>query len=194
MAGDPCGSDFGPLGPATPAVTLIPPPPPKKTKESLGQLLGYQKLSGAVLRKRSPSWASLEAEASSGHDKESALTGWTRLNKTCFYGTWNDTPGHDLWTRVSGGRQAWVSLGWRCEWANRGWWRWFPRGWRARGSRSQRLWYPPRHTWVSCGRRRAWGSRGRRQACMNCRLLSVEFWSSVTVHTAGRNEEHEDEE
>ncbi len=107
MAGDPCGSGFGPLGPATPAGTFYPPP------KSMGQLLGYQKLSGAVLRKRSPSWASLEAEASSGHDKESwALTGWTRLKKHVSMGH-----GTTLLAMICGLESA--VAGW-LEWASDG--------------------------------------------------------------------------
>ncbi len=90
MAGGACGRGLGPLGPAPTAGALSTPPKNKIP----GEVRGYQEPSGAKHRHRTgqpsgarhtttqspsnrkPSWASLEAEASSGHDKESgALTG-----------------------------------------------------------------------------------------------------------------------
>ncbi len=89
MAGGPCGRGLGPLGPAPTAGTLLPPP-----KNFPGEVRGYQEPSGAKQtrqyktrqerppgpdrqdRNQKPSWAGLEAEASSGHDMTSgALTG-----------------------------------------------------------------------------------------------------------------------
>ncbi len=100
MAGGPCGRGLGPLGPAPTAGTLLPPHP----TISLGKLGGIRSPPGlnrqdsplglnrqgqdsppglnrqgqdrTAHRNRKPSWAGLEAEASSGHDEESgALTG-----------------------------------------------------------------------------------------------------------------------
>ncbi len=94
MAGGPCGRGLGPLGPAPTARTLLPP-----KKNFPGEVRGYQEPSGAkqtgqykttgkpsrarqtgqdrtAHRNQKPSWAGLEAEASSGHDMTSgALTG-----------------------------------------------------------------------------------------------------------------------
>ncbi len=91
MAGGPCGRGLGPLGPAPTAGTLSTPP-----KNFPGEVRGYQELSGArhteqyktrqerppgpdrqdrtTHRNQKPSWAGLEAEASSGHDMTSATT------------------------------------------------------------------------------------------------------------------------
>ncbi len=84
------GLGLGPLGPAPTAVTLTTPPPKKNFP---GEVRGYQEPSGAkqtrqyktrqerppwpdrqdrtAHRNQKPSWAGLEAEASSGHDQES---------------------------------------------------------------------------------------------------------------------------
>ncbi len=91
MAGGPCGRGLGPLGPAPTAGTLSTP-----QKNFPGEVRGYQEPSGArhteqyktsqecppgrqdrtAHRNQKPSWAGLEAEASSGHDMTSgALTG-----------------------------------------------------------------------------------------------------------------------
>ncbi len=92
MAGGPCGRGLGPLGPAPTAGTPFTPP-----KNFPGEVRGYKEPSGAkqtgqymdsppglntqeqdrtAHRNRKPSWAGLEAEASSGHDEKSgALTG-----------------------------------------------------------------------------------------------------------------------
>ncbi len=89
MAGGPCGRGLGPPGPAPTAGTLLPP-----KKNFPGEVRGYQDPSGAkqtgqykttgkpsrarqtgrdrtAHRNQKPSWAGLEAEASSGHDLES---------------------------------------------------------------------------------------------------------------------------
>ncbi len=64
---------------ATPAGTIF----TLLQRKSMGQLLGYWEPSGAVLRNRSPSWAKLEAEASSGLDKESGAL--TASLSNCFH-------------------------------------------------------------------------------------------------------------
>ncbi len=92
------GLGLGPLGPAPTAGTLTTPPQKKTKKNFPGEVRGYQEPSGAkqtrqyktrqerppgpdrqdrtAHRNQKPSWAGLEAEASSGHDEESeALTG-----------------------------------------------------------------------------------------------------------------------
>ncbi len=99
MADGPCGRGLGPLGPAPTAGTLSTPP----KKKSLGKLGGIRSPPGlnrqdktrqpsrarqtgqdrTAHRNRKPSWASSEAEASSGHDKESGAL--TRSLSNCFH-------------------------------------------------------------------------------------------------------------
>ncbi len=120
MAGSLRGLGLGPLSPAPTAGTLSTPPP-----NFPGVVRGYQEPSGAKQtghnltgkrppgpdkqdrtshRNQKPSWAGLEAEASSGHDKESgALTGsLSNRFHLCDReaGGWNGLCGHNKRSRL----------------------------------------------------------------------------------------------